>query len=303
MRILADHQRTAALLGALLPVAPTPAAPGPAERALWSALAPETEALAGLEAPGFWSVGCAVAHAAASQYDVLRRLAATGALPPGHLACAAASGAGFHGQHGRPWRALDGNVHLSIALEADLPAAAWGPVLPALPALAALDAVAELGGGRPAGLKWVNDVLVDGAKVAGVLASVRVRDGRIERVFLGIGVNVAAAPVVEDGLPATCLAAGRDAPAAAAVAAAVLAALERRWRSLTDNGPAALAAAYRAASLAVGRRVFIRPDADAPGRPSPPRRGTVTAIGDDLSLHLDDGGPPVTCGRLAWDDA
>lgn len=60
-------------------------------------------------------------------------------------------------------------------------------------ALAAADAVATLTGVRPQ-LKWPNDLLVDGAKLAGVLAQAGTVDGRIDHVVVGIGVNVGWAP-------------------------------------------------------------------------------------------------------------
>jgi BirA family biotin operon repressor/biotin-[acetyl-CoA-carboxylase] ligase len=75
------------------------------------------------------------------------------------------------------------------------------------------------GGGRPTAaaptLKWPNDVLLDGAKLAGILLEAEtLPSGR--RVVIGIGVNVAAAP---EGLPypATCLRQGGHGASAEAV--------------------------------------------------------------------------------------
>jgi BirA family biotin operon repressor/biotin-[acetyl-CoA-carboxylase] ligase len=48
---------------------------------------------------------------------------------------------------------------------------------------------------RSVRLKWPNDVLVDGGKVAGILLESAIgRDGQVEHVVAGIGVNVASAP-------------------------------------------------------------------------------------------------------------
>ena len=60
-------------------------------------------------------------------------------------------------------------------------------------ALATADAVATLTGVRPT-LKWPNDLLVGGAKLAGVLAQAGIVDSRIDHVVVGIGVNVGWAP-------------------------------------------------------------------------------------------------------------
>ena len=44
----------------------------------------------------------------------------------------------------------------------------------------------------PVRLKWPNDVLVGRRKLAGILVETRWRDGQVEWVAIGIGVNVAA---------------------------------------------------------------------------------------------------------------
>ncbi len=58
-------------------------------------------------------------------------------------------------------------------------------------AVAVAGAIEELSG-RPAAIKWVNDVLVDGKKVCGILteASLDVESGGLHYAVLGIGVNV-----------------------------------------------------------------------------------------------------------------
>ena len=39
-------------------------------------------------------------------------------------------------------------------------------------------------------IKWPNDILVSGAKIAGILAETSVKDGKIDCIALGIGINV-----------------------------------------------------------------------------------------------------------------
>jgi BirA family biotin operon repressor/biotin-[acetyl-CoA-carboxylase] ligase len=57
-------------------------------------------------------------------------------------------------------------------------------------ALAAADACRQVAGVEP-DLKWPNDLLVDGAKLAGVLAEAEFADGELDAVVVGIGINVA----------------------------------------------------------------------------------------------------------------
>jgi BirA family biotin operon repressor/biotin-[acetyl-CoA-carboxylase] ligase len=295
MRILADAPGAFPWLGPTVgPVASVDAPASPLWRALAADATPWAHAWA--DPLGFWRGGYAVAEAPGSQYDVLRELGAQGALPPGPLFCLAGDGRGFHGREGRAWVTVPGNLHLCAVLPVDLPAASCAPVLPALPALACLAAVRQVVPARSAaGIKWINDVVVDGAKVGGVLTALRTRAGRIETVFLGIGLNVATTPAsaaATGTLPAADLsAAARRAVGLGEVVPLVLAALAERTQELTTAGPAALLADYRAASAVMGRRVTVQPEE------GPCVSGRVTGIGDDLALLLE-AGPPVRGGRL-----
>jgi len=260
-----------------------------------------------------WPLVIAVSDAVGSQYDVLVRAVRDPAAPVQPVVALALAGRGFHGNRGRPWHALPGNLHLCAALPVDLPAADCAPVLPALAAVALTDALAAIcGPALPARIKWINDVLVGEAKVGGVLASAQLLGPRITRVVVGIGVNVRTTPALAPSLfvpAATCLAASAaGAPAAAApdaLLAALLAALAGRLAALTERGPADLAAVYRARCRDVGRLVAVwaegLPDTDDPGQlPSPLARGRVTRLGPDLSLHIEGQASPLGGGRMAY---
>jgi BirA family biotin operon repressor/biotin-[acetyl-CoA-carboxylase] ligase len=111
-----------------------------------------------------------------STSDRARALALAGA-PHGALVTAAAQTAG-RGRQGRVWTAQPGAaLSMSVVLR-DLP-----PLLPLVAAVAVAESC-----GEGATIKWPNDVLVDGRKVAGILAEGRPHEGW---AVLGIGVNVA----------------------------------------------------------------------------------------------------------------
>ena len=254
----------------------------------------------------FWTSCYLIRRARVSQYDALRRVIAARRDLPGHVACLALSGAGFHGQHGRTWAAEAGNLHLSVALRCDLAAADCGLALTMLPAVAVVDALSAPGdlGRLPGGLgiKWVNDILVGGRKIGGVLTSARSQDGRIRSAVLGIGLNVVIAPAVPPTPFTTGVVCLKDCiplpeNGMTIVLQLVLSALEERFEELVRVGPEPLLKAYRAASVALGREVEIRPDGQSTG---PYRRGRVLAIGPDLALTLTDGPEPVTTGRLVF---
>jgi biotin-(acetyl-CoA carboxylase) ligase len=301
--LLCDDAAAAAAL--LAPVATSAEASEVATaRAVWQAIGGLGEPSTGVFADDFWHCACVVKEAAASQFDALRALLATGFRPPGPLFTLAGEGRGFHGQCGRTWAAAPGNLHLCAALSpADLPAE-HVLALTMLPAVAAVDAIAGLGGGAGcAGIKWVNDVVLDGRKVGGVLTAAQTLGGRVGWAVLGIGLNVAVAPDVPPTpfVPAVgCLASYRSGLPLREVLAALLRALAQRCRELELEGPAPLLAAYRAASVIIGHPVSVWPEEadglDAFGRPR--ARGIVQAINGDLSLTLAGEPEPVRSGRL-----
>jgi BirA family biotin operon repressor/biotin-[acetyl-CoA-carboxylase] ligase len=284
---------------------------GASDEALWRALGTGRPPWRGTGRdpgpPGFWSRALVAAEAPGSQFDALREALAGGLELPGPTACLALTGRGFHGQRGRPWASASGNLHLcTVFPEPGLSAGAL-PSLPMLPVVALVDAIRVLTALRP-GIKWVNDVLVDGRKVGGVLAATQTQGHRVSAVLLGIGLNVATAPPVARTpfAPSVgCLAEAGARTTWDAAAAAVLAALGRRLAVLVAQGPGELLEAYREASLVIGREVCVFADADSPaasagGRPTTVLRGVVRGIAADLSLTLEGVAAPVTSGRLAF---
>lgn len=184
-----------------------------------------------------------------STMDTARAAALAGA-PDGTVVLARRQTAA-RGRQGRAWISPEGNLHVSVLLRPGVKLARMAE-LGFVAALAVADAVdAELGG-RAARLKWPNDVLVAGAKVAGILVEL-VEDAAV----VGIGVNVVAAPE-EVPYPATCLHAQGSRATAEAVLDALLAALEARLAVWHAAGFAAVRAAWLARGPAYGELVRVR---------------------------------------------
>jgi BirA family biotin operon repressor/biotin-[acetyl-CoA-carboxylase] ligase len=93
-----------------------------------------------------------------STSDRARELALAGA-PHGALVTAAGQTAG-RGRQGRSWTTHPGSALAMSLVLRDAP-----PLLPLVAAVAVAQTC-----GADAGIKWPNDVLVDGLKVAGILA-------------------------------------------------------------------------------------------------------------------------------------
>ena len=114
--------------------------------------------------------------------------------------------------------------------------------------LAAAVAVAETAG-PGAAIKWPNDVLLDGRKVAGILAEARPQDGW---AVLGIGLNVAVRPGdLPEDVRETAATLGLEPRDVEAVLERLLGALER---ALALDTPALLDA-WRARDALLGRAV------------------------------------------------
>lgn len=91
------------------------------------------------------------------------------------------------GRRGRTWQSLEGNLFFSAALEFDLQNLG---ALVLISALSVLQTICNFAPDANVQLKWPNDVLLNGAKVSGIL----LEKGPENYMIIGIGVNVAQSP-------------------------------------------------------------------------------------------------------------
>lgn len=190
------------------------------------------------------------------------------------------------GREGRVWHTAPGR---GLALSLGLFEGCERGQLGFVPLVAGLALVRGLGrlGLATARLKWPNDVLAGGRKLAGILCeSRRMADGA-DAAVIGVGVNVAhAAPDFPDDLRAgaTSLALAGLATSREAVAAEFLNALEPLWTTLQEGDRESLREAWKARAGGWGEPVTVR-NAGAT------LRGVARDLGADgsLVLALDDG--------------
>jgi BirA family transcriptional regulator, biotin operon repressor / biotin---[acetyl-CoA-carboxylase] ligase len=116
-----------------------------------------------------------------------RELATAGA-PHGTVVTAGEQTEG-RGRQGRAWTAPPGKALLYSAIVRPLEDHHMS--LPLAVPLAVCEAAEELQRGIRCGIKWPNDVLVDGRKLAGVLIEARPQDGW---AVIGVGLNISIAP-------------------------------------------------------------------------------------------------------------
>ena len=104
---------------------------------------------------------------------------------------------GGHGRHGRPWYSPPGNLYFTAVLCPDLPPRRAGECS-LLMSVVLAEALGALIPGADLRLKWPNDVLLFGGKVAGLLPEAVIDGGALKALLLGIGVNVAHKPDLPD---------------------------------------------------------------------------------------------------------
>jgi BirA family biotin operon repressor/biotin-[acetyl-CoA-carboxylase] ligase len=166
-----------------------------------------------------------------------RALAFAGA-PHGTAVTADEQSAG-RGRQGRSWTAPAGRALLVSVVVREPPS-----LLPLLAAVAVAQTV-----GPDATIKWPNDVLLDGRKVAGILIEGRPQE---RWAVVGIGLNVALRPGdFPDELRDRATGMGLQPDDVERVLAELLAALDARL----DDAPAATLEAWRARDALTGREI------------------------------------------------
>ncbi len=180
---------------------------------------------------------------------------------------------GGKGRLGRTWHSPPGNLHTTLLCSID----ASPTVVPQLGFVAALavhDVASAFTGADRVFLKWPNDCLVNGAKVAGILCEAFASNPTI--VAIGCGINVTSAP---QGLPypAATLAGARVED----VFSAYRSALEKHIQSWDAGaGFSRIAAAWRRHAIGINDGVSVVNEGKA-------LHGTYRGISGDGALLLE----------------
>lgn len=215
-----------------------------------------------------------------------KRLAMEGA-PAGTVVIADRQTAG-RGRLGRTFLSESGRgLYFSMLLRPALPAEKLLP-LTGLCAVAAARA-AEKAGGLPVGVKWVNDLILNGKKLGGILTELGFDNkGGVAFAVAGIGVNLAytRGEFEKAGLGdmATSFAAEGALTDGAVLAALLIEELGRMAEALETGGTRPYAEEYRRRSVTIGRPVKIM-------YPAGSETGRALDIDDNFGLVVEkDGG-------------
>ena len=212
-----------------------------------------------------------------STNDLLREAAEQGA-PEFTVFAARRQTAGKGRQGRRFYSPPQSGLYLSMLLRPQMQAAETLALTP-MAAVAAAEAVEQCTGQRVQ-IKWVNDLLLHGRKICGILAESKVSAGTVpDYVIVGIGINLTEPaegfpPDLRD-IAGAVYPHGTDTEAAFAdCAVALIAALLRQYRQLAQKG---YLQGYRERLCVLGRPVTVNENGAE-------RPATALAVDDDLRL-------------------
>ncbi len=254
---------------------------------------------AGYRLKGFEAIGSTNSEA----------LAAAAAGDPGGVWFAALHQTSGRGRRGRAWHSTPGNLAASLLMVPDAAPEiiatlgfvagialdhALSTLLPRGTLRIGLDGADGMDGHSRIALKWPNDVLADGAKLAGILLEASVTPGGQRAVVVGIGVNIVTSPG-DAPYPATSL----QALGIGRTAEDVFAALSDAWVEafgLWDDGRgvAAVLDQWRRSAAGIGAPVAVTQDGVV-------RRGIFETIDSSGRLIIRDNNGsrfPITAGDV-----
>ncbi len=164
------------------------------------------------------------------------------------------------GRRGSEWISTPGaGLWFSLLLRPEL-SAELGPGLALCAGLAVREAVATRVS-VPALVKWPNDVLAGGRKLAGILVESQVNGNKITSVIVGIGINVTQTefpePISKTATSLALLSASDAAREREALLADVLSSFATQLEQLANQGMAGIAEALRPHDALFGRRLRV----------------------------------------------
>ena len=238
-----------------------------------------------------------------SQYDMLLRFANLGHPFRENILCFAGSGDHLHGFRQRKWKSVAGNIHLSLLLHPGQIIKHAEIAFLILAANAVTQTINQLRRMRKKAMnRWVNDIVIDHCKVGGVLAQTQILGKIIDKVVLGIGLNVDKSPEIEvdqflnktthinqyvDG----------DAHPLNHVLEVLISHLARNYRDILENKHEDQLKYYIDHSIVIGKHVEIYSD-PREGNTEKIAEGVVSGLTENLELILRGRKEVIRKGRL-----
>jgi len=205
---------------------------------------------------------------------------------------------GGRGRLKRKWQSPKGGLWLSVILKPSIPIYRM-TVFPHMAALAVCSSIREATK-LDARLKWPNDVLISGKKVAGILLDVSIEEKRINYIVIGIGINanvdipLISSYLENNSLQVTSISGelGHNV-SRLELTRILLEELERYYLELDRAGPRSILHRWKKMSDMLGRQIIVTQGLKK-------ILGTAEDINDDGSLVLktDNGKVSITSGDI-----
>jgi BirA family biotin operon repressor/biotin-[acetyl-CoA-carboxylase] ligase len=173
----------------------------------------------------------------------------------GTVVCAESQSKG-RGRLGRVWTSPRAKgLYFSLVLRPNIPLNCLAQ-LTLMSAVALAEAVEEISGLKPL-IKWPNDILLDGHKLAGILTELRAESDQVKFVIVGIGLNVnTALHQLTSGASSLKVAAGRSFDRAQ-VFQVILCSLEKWYLKLLRHEFSGIMEEWKKRSATLNKRVRI----------------------------------------------
>lgn len=202
------------------------------------------------------------------------------------------------GQIGRTFFSPQGGIYVSVLLRPKCSLQQAARMTPAA-AVAVRRAILRCTG-KVCGIKWVNDLYLDGKKVCGILtqAQADVESGNAYAIVVGIGVNYLAPdggyPTELQNKAGALFDSRAQADASALTRNRLAGEIVKELLACTQKDDRGWMEEYRAASVVLGKRVSFVYDRIE-------REGIATAIDDDggLTVRTQDGDITLRCGEVS----
>jgi BirA family biotin operon repressor/biotin-[acetyl-CoA-carboxylase] ligase len=226
-----------------------------------------------------------------SQFDMLLRYAKMENILREDMLCFAGSGNKFRGFRQRQWTTVPGNIHLSLLLNPGKYIEHAETAFLILAANAVTQTINDLENiQKKAMIHWVNDIMIDSCKVGGVLAQTQIQGNKIDKVVLGIGLNVDQSPEINRNLfvkEATHInkfISGDNYPLNQ-ILFKLIKNLARNYTAILQNSYHDLLNYYIDHSLLIGKRVDVYSD-PREGQGHKIAEGVVSGITENLELII-----------------
>ncbi|MDT3741265.1 MAG: biotin--[acetyl-CoA-carboxylase] ligase [Candidatus Kapabacteria bacterium] len=250
----------------------------------------------------FWKYGFVTEYSEKSQFDILTNLSSGISKLPDKIFCLAGYGKKFHGFRNRHWVSELGNIHLSCYFKPYFQSSETGlgfTMLAAVSVIETLDLIEGLEGKSQ--IKWVNDIIVNDAKICGVIAQTQIQGKHVTDAVIGIGLNVGVVPDIytTSFVPqATSINANsKKTQDIKTITNILLEKIALNYDILAHKGYKPILEKYRQRSMITGKHVKVWSD-PVDEEPVLIHEGRVESIGDYLELYLENQKMPVTSGRI-----